>query len=55
MKLILISIIALLIFAAPVFSELTVEDLEKIRSIVEESEGRVMIHVGDKFGEVDKR
>ncbi len=77
MKLILISIIALLIFATPVFSELSVEDLEKIRSIVKESEdrlkgdfkasedrlkedlkaseGRVMIHVGDKFGEVDKR
>ena len=66
MKLILISITAFLIFAAPVFSELTVEDLEKIRSIVKESEdrlkedlkaseGRVMIHVGDKFGEVDKR
>ena len=55
MKLILISIIALLIFAAPVFGELTVEDLEKIRSIVKESEGRLMTHVADKFGEVDKR
>ena len=38
MKLILISTIALLIFAAPVFSELTIQDLEKIRSIVKESE-----------------
>ena len=55
MKLILMSIIALLIFAAPVFSELTVEDLEKIGSIVKESEGRVMLHIADKFGEVDKR
>ena len=66
MELILISITAFLILAAPVFSELTVEDLEKIRSIVKESEdrlkedlqaseGRVMIHVADKFGEVDKR
>ena len=66
MKLILISITAFLIFAAPVFSELTVEDLEKIRSIVKESEdrlkedlkeseNRVMKHVADKFGEVDKR
>ena len=66
MKLILISTTAFLIFAAPVFSELTVEDLEKIRSIVKESEdglkgdlkaseGRVMNHVADKFGEVDKR
>ena len=66
MKLILISITALLIFAAPVFSELTVEDLEKIRSIVKESEERlkedlkateerVMNHVADKFGAVDKR
>ena len=41
MKLILISITAFLIFAAPVFSELTVEDLEKIRSIVKESEDRL--------------
>ena len=66
MKLILISITAFLIFATPVFSELTVEDLEKIRSIVKESEDRlkadlkatedrVMKHVADKFGEVDKR
>ena len=66
MKLILISITALLIFAAPAFSELTVEDLEKIRSIVKESEDRLkedlkesekrlMQHVADKFGEVDKR
>ena len=55
MKLILISITAFLIFAAPVSSELTVEDLEKIRSIVKESEGRLMQHVADKFGEVDKR
>ena len=38
MKLILISITAFLIFAAPVFSELTVKDLEKIRSIIKESE-----------------
>lgn len=38
MKLILICITGLLIFAAPVFSELTVEDLEKIRSIVKESD-----------------
>ena len=41
MKLILISITALLIFAAPVFSELTVQDLEKIRSIIKESEDRL--------------
>lgn len=41
MKLILISITAFLIFAAPVFSELTVKDLEKIRSIIKESEGRL--------------
>ena len=38
MKLILICITVLLIFAGPVFSELTVQDLEKIRSIVKESE-----------------
>ena len=55
MKLILISITAFLIFAAPVFSELTVEDLEKIRSIVKESEDRLMKHVDDKLGEIDKR
>ena len=66
MKLILIYITALLIVAAPVFSELTVEDLEKLRSIVKESEDRlkedlqasekrVMDHIADKFGEVDKR
>ena len=41
MKLILISITAFLIFAAPVFSELTVQDLEKIRSIVKEAEDRL--------------
>ena len=41
MKLILISITAFLIFAAPVFSELTVKDLEKIRSIIKESEDRL--------------
>lgn len=41
MKIILISITAFLIFAAPVFSELTVTDLEKIRSIVKESEDRL--------------
>ncbi len=41
MKLILISITAFLIFATPVFSELTVEDLEKIRSIVKASEERL--------------
>ena len=41
MKLILISITTFLIFAVPVFSELTVEDLEKIRSIVKESEDRL--------------
>ena len=41
MKLILMSTIVFLIFAAPVFSELTVTDLEKIRSIVKESEEHV--------------
>lgn len=41
MKLILISITASLIFAMSVFSELTVEDLEKIRSIVKASEERL--------------
>ena len=38
MRLILICTTAFLIFAGPVFSELTVQDLEKIRSIVTESE-----------------
>ena len=56
MKLILISITAFLIFAAPVFSELTVvKDLEKIRSIVKDSEDRLMKHIDDKVSEIDKR
>ena len=66
MKLILISITAFLIFAAPVFSELTVEDLEKIRSIVKESEDRLKEdlkasekrlaeHIDGKVEEMDKR
>ena len=55
MRLILISITAFLIFAAPVFSELAVKDLEKIRSIVKESEDRLMKHVDDKVSEIDKR
>ena len=41
MKLILICTTVFLIFTGPVFSELTVEDLEKIRSIVKESEDRL--------------
>jgi len=41
MKLILMSTIVFFIFAAPVFSELTVTDLEKIRSIVKASEDRL--------------
>ena len=62
MKLILISTTAFLIFTIPVFSELTVEDLEKIRTIIKESEGRVKEHVNlkiknvsDKVDEMDKR
>ena len=66
MKLILISITAFLIFATPVFSDLTVEDLEKIRSIVKESEDRLKTdlkesekrlteHIDDKVEEMDKR
>ena len=62
MKLILISTTAFLIFTVPVFSELTIEDLEKIRTIVKESEGRVKEHVNlkiknvsDKVDEMDKR
>ena len=62
MKLILISTTAFLIFTAPVFSELTVKDLEKVRSIVKESEDGVKEHVDlkiknvtDKVEEMDKR
>lgn len=62
MKLILTSTIAFLIFTAPVFSELTVKDLEKVRSIVKESEDGVKEHVNlkiknvtDKVEEMDKR
>ena len=52
MKLILISTIAFLIFTAPVFSELTVKDLEKIRSIVKESEDRMKEIVKESEGRV---
>ena len=62
MKLILISTTAFFIFATPVFSELSVDDLDKIRSIVKESEERVKEHVdlkiknvNDKVNEMDKR
>lgn len=66
MKLILISIIAFLIFTIPVFSELTVQDLEKIRSIVKESEDGLREeikksedglkeHIDFKVSEMDKR
>ena len=41
MKLILISTIAFLILTPTVFSELTVEDIEKIRSLIKESEDRL--------------
>ena len=52
MKLILISTIAFLIFTAPVFSELTVKDLEKIRSIVKESEDRMKEIIKESEGRV---
>lgn len=55
MKLILISITMFLILTAPVFSELTVDDLDKIRSIVEKSEDNMKEHVDDKVKEIDKR
>ena len=45
MRLILIATIAFLILTPSVFSELTVEDIEKIRSIVKESEDRVKTDV----------
>ena len=45
MKLISISITVFLFFSVPVFSELTVEDLEKIRTIVNESEDRMKEYV----------
>ena len=35
--------------------KLTVQDLEKIRSIVKESEDRLKEHVDDKITEMDKR
>lgn len=62
MKLILISTIVFLILTAPVFSELAVKDLEKIRSIVKEAEDGVKEHVDlkiknvtGKVEEMDKR
>ena len=53
MKLILISTTAFLIFIVPVFSELTVNDLKNIRSIVKESEDRVKEHVDLKIENTD--
>lgn len=55
MKLILISITMFLIFTIPGFSELTVDDLDKIRSIVKESEDNTKEHINDKVQEIDKR
>ena len=62
MKLIPISTIAFLILTPIVFSELTVEDIEKIGSVVKESETRVkehvdlkIEHVNVKIDEMDKR
>ena len=62
MKFALISTTAFLIFAAPAFSDLTVKDLDKIGSIVKESENSVKEHVdlkvknvSDKVDEMDKR
>lgn len=62
MKLILIFATAFFILTTPVFSELGVDDLDKIRSIVKESEDRVkeyvdlkIKNVNDKVDEVDKR
>ena len=66
MKLILVPILVFLIFITPVFSELTVDDLERIRTIVKDevtsSEKRVKEYVdlkietvNVKVGEMDKR
>ena len=41
MKLILVSTLVFLIFTVPVFSELTVKDIEKIRLMIKESENSV--------------
>ena len=62
MKLILISIITFLILTPTVFSELTVEDIEKIGSLIRASEDRLKEHVNlkienvsNKVDEMDKR
>lgn len=55
MKLILISVTMFLIFTTSGFSELTVDDLDKIRSIVKESETGMKEHIDDKVKEIDKR
>ena len=55
MKLILISTTMLLIFTTSGFSELAVDDLDKIRSIVKESESNMKEHIDDKVKEIDKR
>ena len=57
MKLIVILSAALLLFTAPAFSELTVEDIEKIRSIVKEettaSETRVKEYISQEIAKVN--
>ena len=57
MKLIVILSAALLLFTAPTFSELTVEDIEKIRSIIKEettaSETRVTEYISQEIAKVN--
>ena len=57
MKLIVILSAALLLFTAPAFSELTVADIEKIRSIIKEetaaSETRVKEYISQEIAKVN--
>ena len=57
MKSIVILSAALLLFTAPAFSELTVEDIEKIRSIIKEettaSETRVKEYISQEIAKVN--
>lgn len=48
-------IVGLLCYNVSAFAELTVEDLEKIREIVNESEARLEKRITERIAEVEKR
>ena len=55
MKTLFFTIAALLCFSASVFAELSVEDLEKIRQIVNESEARTEKRISESEARIEKR